>query len=64
VSLLAKEERRCFPRTVSKGIVQQGDAKVFGWKGASGETKDFRDMALNRDRGIEEENMGFVFVKV
>jgi hypothetical protein len=28
-----------FPRGVPEGIVNQGDAKVFGWKGASVETK-------------------------
>jgi hypothetical protein len=36
------------PRTVPEGVVQQGDAEVFGRKGASGETEDFRDMTLNR----------------
>ena len=53
-----------FPRGVSEGIINQGDAKVFGWKGASVETQDIRDMALNQRGRIEEEDLGLVFVTI
>ena len=45
-------------------IVDQGDAKVFGRKGASVETKEARDMMLDWRRGVEKEDLGFILVAV
>jgi len=53
-----------FPRGISEGIVSQGNAKVFGWKGASVETKDIRDVALDLRGHIKEEDLGFILVAV
>jgi hypothetical protein len=35
-----------FPRIVSKGIVYEGDAKIFGWKGDLREAKNASYMGL------------------
>jgi hypothetical protein len=53
-----------FPGGVPEGIVDQGDAKVFGQKGASVETEEARDMALDRKWGVEEKDLGFILVAV
>ena len=53
-----------FPGGIPEGIVNQGDAKVFGGKGASVETLDTRDMALDRRRHVEEKYLGFILVVV
>jgi hypothetical protein len=52
------------PRGVPEGIINQRDAKVFGRKVASVETKYIRDMVLNRRGHIEEEYLGFIFVTI
>ena len=52
------------PGGILDGIVDQGDAKVFGWKGASVETEEAIDMSLDRRRGIEEKYLGFILVAV
>ena len=52
------------PRGVLECVVNQGDAKVFGWKGDSVETQDIRDMALNQRGHIEEEDLGFILVEI
>ena len=51
-----------FPRGVPEGIFNQGNAKVFGWKGASIETKDFRNVALDLRGGIKKEDLGLIIV--
>jgi hypothetical protein len=33
-----KGGKEAFPGVVSEGFVEEGDAKVFGWKGALSET--------------------------
>ena len=48
---------------ILEGVVDQGDAKVFGWKGAI-ETEDTRDMVLDRRNGVEEKDLGFILVAV
>ena len=53
-----------FPGAISEGIVNQGNAKVFGWKGASVETKDSRDVALDLRGRIEKEDLGLFLVAV
>ena len=53
-----------FPGGIPEGIVNQGDAKVFGRKGASVETENVRDVALDRKGSIEEKDLGFVLVTV
>jgi hypothetical protein len=52
------------PGGVPEGIVDQEDAKLFGWKGASVETEEAIDMALDRRRGIEEKYLGFILIAV
>jgi len=52
------------PGGVLKSIVDQGDAKVFGWKGASVETEEARDVALDQHGSVEEEDLGFILVAV
>ena len=47
-----------------EGIVDQGDAKVFGWKGASVESQDIQDVALNRRGNIEEKYLGLILVAI
>ena len=44
--------------------IYQWDAEVFGWKGASVETKDIRDVALDLRGHIKEEDLGFILVTV
>ena len=53
-----------FPKGVFEGVINQGDAKVFGRKGASVETQDIRDMELNRRGNIEEEYLGLIIVTI
>ena len=53
-----------FPGGISEGIVNQGNAKVFGRKGASVETKDIRDVALDLMGHIEKKDLGFILVAV
>jgi hypothetical protein len=52
------------PRGVLERVVDQGDAKVFGWKGASVETKEARDVVLDRNGSVKEEDLGFILVAV
>ena len=52
------------PRRVTKRIVNQGDAQIFGRKGASSETKDIGYVALDRRGGVEEEDLGFSLIAV
>jgi hypothetical protein len=52
------------PGGIPRVFVDQGDAKVFGWKGASVETEETRDMVLDRRRGVEEKDLGFILVAV
>ena len=49
---------------VPKRVVNQHNAKVFGRKGASVETENVRDVALDRKGSIEEKDLGFVLVTV
>ena len=51
-----------FPRGILEGIVNQGNAKVFGQKGASVETKEFSNVELNRRRRVEEKYLGLFLV--
>jgi hypothetical protein len=40
-----------------ESLKSTGNTKIFGWKGTPRKTQDARDMKLNRQRGIEEEDM-------
>jgi hypothetical protein len=37
---------------------EQGDPTVFGWKGDPGLTENERDMELDREKSVEEEDLG------
>ena len=53
-----------FPGGVLEGIVDQEDAKVFGWKGSSIETEEAGDVALDWKGNVEEKDLGFILVAV
>jgi hypothetical protein len=35
-----KRGKETFPEAILEGFVDEGDAKIFGWKGASSETQN------------------------
>jgi hypothetical protein len=56
--------KKSFPRVISESFVYKGNAKVFGWKGATREAQDISNMKLDRERGVKEEDLGFISVNV
>jgi len=43
-----------FPWAIMQGIINDGDAQIFGGKGAPSEIKDVGEMDLDSFRGIEK----------
>jgi hypothetical protein len=47
------------PGAIVEGFVDKGNAKVFGWKGATCEAQDVGDMKLNRIGVLKKKSWDF-----